>query len=462
MKHLFSFLIWSLISIQMVQSQTVQDIIDQVDETNLQLFVAELSGEQATVINGTSQTITSRIFNVNDLAAAYLEERFLAMPNLTVEVQDFNTTGKNIIATQMGQTNPDEIYLVCAHYDSVTTYCADDNASGVAAVLELARILSTQCIDKTIVYALWDEEEIGLRGADYYAQQAADTSNGNTRDNILGVINMDMIGYDGDAPGTPGDNDFDIDVRDIANSIAIKDDLLNLLTTYTFDLNPIVVDPGTAASDHSRFWAQNYSAVLVGESWATNDQTPDYHTSNDRIDDIDFPYMTEITKLVGAYLVTKAQLVDLDNTVSADGTSLSSNDLNATYQWIDCDTDSAISGATQRTFMPSTNGNYAVEVTNGTCTERSACINFSVLSTESFDTNEINVYPNPTKSLLFIDNPFNLNLSAEVIDISGKQILRQQSTNRTITLDINNRPSGIYFVKVSSDKKASSFKIVKE
>jgi hypothetical protein len=290
-------------------SQTIQDVINQVSNANLQLSVAELSGEQAAMINGIMQTITSRVQSNNDLAAEYIAERLEALPNLTVNIQDFNTAGKNIIATQLGQSYPNDIYIVCAHYDSVTTFCADDNATGVAAVLEIARILSVQDMDSTIIYALWDEEEIGLLGANFYAEQAADTSNGNTRDTILGVINMDMIGYDGDAVGSPGDNQFDIDVRPIANSLEIKDDLLTILNTYTFDLNPIVVNPGTTASDHSRFWNQGYSAVLVGESWETNDQTPNYHTANDRAEDIDFQYMTEITKLITAYLATEAGLI---------------------------------------------------------------------------------------------------------------------------------------------------------
>ncbi len=290
-------------------SQSIQDIMNEVSNANLQLSVNELSGEQETMINGVSQTILNRVHSNNDLATNYIEERLSVFPNLTVEVQSFNTTGKNVIARQLGQTNPDAIYLICAHYDSVADFCADDNATGVSAVIEIARILSAQNTDSTIIYALWDEEEIGLRGSDFYAQLAADTSNGNTRDNILSVINLDMIGYDGDVPGTPGDNQFDIDVRPIANSLEIKDDLLNLLNTYTFDLNPIVVNPGTTASDHARFWNRGYAAVLVGESWETNDQTPNYHTSNDRAEDIDFQYMTEITKLVIAYMATEAGLI---------------------------------------------------------------------------------------------------------------------------------------------------------
>lgn len=445
-----------------VKAQSIEDLMSQVSNTNLQTSVAQLSGEQSATINGSTQTITSRVHSNNDLAADYIKERLETMPNLTVEFQNFNTTGKNVIATQLGQTNPDDIYIICAHYDSVTTYCADDNATGVAAVMEIARLLSNQCTDNTIVYALWDEEEIGLRGANYYAQQAADETNGNTRDNILGVINMDMIGYDGDAPGTAGDNDFDIDVRNIANSIAIKDDLISILNTYTFDLNEIVVNPGTTASDHSRFWNQGYSAVLVGESWETNDQTPDYHTSNDRVEDIDFQYMTELTKLILAYTATKANLISVDNTVTQTPTLLTSNQAVGTYQWINCDTNTPISGETNQSFTPLTNGNYAVEVTNGSCTEMSICVNFSVLSTEEFQPNEIKVYPNPVNTVIKIDNFTESEIDVSINNISGKVIKKTNSRKAYIEIEFDSTASGVYFVNIKSKTKASTYKIIKE
>ncbi|WP_138432920.1 M28 family peptidase [Winogradskyella algicola] len=444
------------------KAQSVEDLMNEVSNSNLQTTVAELSGEQTATINGSLQTITTRVQSNNDLAADYIKERLEALSNLNVEFQDFNTVGKNVIATQVGQTNPDDIYIICAHYDSVTTYCADDNATGVAAVLEIARLLSGQCTANTIVYALWDEEEIGLRGANYYAQQAADENNGNTRDNILGVINMDMIGYDGDAPGTPGDNDFDIDVRDIANSLTIKDDLLNLLSTYTFDLNEIVVNPGTTASDHSRFWNQGYSAVLVGESWETNDQTPDYHTSNDRVEDIDFQYMTELTKLVLAYTATKASLIDIDNTITQSTTSLISNQTTGTYQWFNCDTNTPISGETNQSFSPLNDGNYAVEVTNGSCTEISLCVNFSVLSTEEFQPNEIKVYPNPVDSVIKVDNFTESKIDITVNNISGKVIKKTNSQKAHVEIEFDSTVSGVYFVNIKSKTKASTFKIIKE
>ncbi len=461
-KRTITTILCALLIVNVSYSQSIQDIINQVSNANLQLSVNELSGEQAAMINGSMQTITSRVENNNDLAADYIEERLLALPNLSVSIQNFNTNGKNIIATQLGQTNADDIYIVCAHYDSVTTFCADDNATGVSAVLEIARILSTQCIDNTIVYALWDEEELGLRGANYYAQQAADETNGNTRDNILAVLNMDMIGYDGDAPGTAGDNEFDIDVRNFDNSLGIKDDLLDILNTYTFDLNPIVVNPGTTASDHARFWNQGYSAVLVGESWETDDETPNYHSSNDRAVDIDFQYMTELTKLVTAYMTTKAGLIALDNTVTQTATNITSNDNSASYQWYNCDTDSAITGATNQTYTPVSGGNYAVEVSNGSCSEFSACINIAVLSFEEFTDENIKVYPNPVSSVLKFHNYTQTELTITINDITGKILKVSKSRKEHLEIDFNKYPTGVYFVHVDSKTKASTFKIVKE
>lgn len=460
-KHLLS-LVFVIGLLNTLYSQSIQEIINQVSNANLQLSVSELSGEQATMINGSMQTIATRVYDNNDLAADYIKERLEQLPNLSVAFQNFNTTGKNIIATQLGQTNPDAIYLVCAHYDSVTTYCADDNATGVAAVLEIARLLSNQCTDNTIVYALWDEEEIGLNGANFYAQQAANEIGGNTRDNILGVINMDMIGYDGDAPGTAGDNQFDIDVRNIANSIGVKDDLVTILNTYTFDLKEIIVNPGTTASDHARFWNQGYSAVLVGESWETDDQHPEYHTSGDRVDDIDFQYMTELTKLVAAYMATKSGLENLDNTITASASTLASNDTNGNYQWINCDINAPIVGETNQIFTPTTSGNYAVEVSNGSCTELSACVNFSFLTSEEFQPHEIKVYPNPVTSFIKIDNTTNTEIDITINSISGKVIQKTNSRKAQVEIKLDSTASGVYFVTVKSKTKASTYKIVKE
>ncbi|MBR9844804.1 MAG: M28 family peptidase [Algicola sp.] len=178
-------------------AQSIQDIIDKVNIDTLALTIQEFSGEIPTVVDGNTVTILNREQANNDLAADYLVQKLEALDNITINDQQFDSNGRNIIATQLGKTNPNDIYIICAHYDTVADYCADDNATGTAAVLEAARLLSTQCLDNTIVYALWDEEEIGLNGSFFYATEAA-----NNGDNILGVLNLDMMGYDGDAPGS--------------------------------------------------------------------------------------------------------------------------------------------------------------------------------------------------------------------------------------------------------------------
>ena len=446
-KILLSF---AFLMVATLSAQTELDLINAVSLDSLSQTVREFTGEVATSVGGNSVTILNREEANNDLAGDYLVERFNAMDNLTVNDQAFNTNGRNIIATQLGKTNPNDIYIICAHYDSKADYCADDNASGTATVLEVARILSTQCMDNTIIYALWDEEEIGLRGANFYATQAS-----NNGDNILGVLNIDMMGYDGD-----DDDDFDIDVRPIANSLGMKDDLVGLLATYGFNLNVNVVNPGTPASDHARFWDQGFSAVLVGESWENSDQTPHYHSSGDRYSTLDLPYFHEIAKLIMSYMVTKGSLVSVDNSLTMSSIALTSNMDNASYQWFDCSTNLPLTSEVSQSFSPAGSGSYAVEVTVGSCTELSSCVDFTSLNAETFKLNSITIYPNPASSTLNIEHPFNEDLSFELFSIEGKRVFEHVLTEKRTELNVSQFSPGAYFVRITEGEKVFSQKIV--
>ncbi|MBO6605727.1 M28 family peptidase [Psychroserpens sp.] len=458
MKHFKTTFVAILFASLYSYSQNIQDLIDLVDLNRLTVTLEEFTGEQSAMVNGNSVSLVDRRWFTNDDAADYLVERLGMLDNITILDQAFNSSGRNIVATQLGQTNPNDIYIICAHYDGVDDYAADDNGTGVVAVLEVARILSTQCLDNTIIYAFWDEEEIGLNGSEFYADQAA--ANG---DNILQVLNLDMMGYDGDAPGTTGDNDFDIDVRNIGNSIAMKDEIINVLNSYTFDLNVVVVDPGYYFSDHGPFWDNGYTGLLLGESWETADQSPFYHTANDRVSTLDLQYFHELTKLVTAYMATKGSLVSVDNTITQTATTLSSNQSAATYQWINCETDMPISGATSQTYMPVVNGIYAVEVTISGCTERSDCVQFDTLSLDAFSKNEILVYPIPVKSELNIEF-INLESDAELklYDLSGKILLTKEAKSSITSLNMQELPQGIYFLNIENSNKSGTYKIVKE
>src|SRR5690606_13606620 len=133
MKHTL-FVLFAFISISFsAQSQTISQLINEVKLDSLTKKVNELTGEISTVVNGNTVTIINRQHANNDIAADYIKQKFEQLDNLTITDQAFNTNGRNIIATQLGKTNPENIYIVCAHYDSVADYCASDNASGTAA-----------------------------------------------------------------------------------------------------------------------------------------------------------------------------------------------------------------------------------------------------------------------------------------------------------------------------------------
>jgi PPE-repeat protein len=249
-------------------------------------------------------------------------------------------------------------------------------------------------------------------------------------------------------------------VRPIANSLAMKDDLVGLLATYNFNLNVNVVNPGTTASDHSRFWNQGFSAVLVGESWENNDQTPYYHSSGDRFSTLDLPYFHELAKLIMSYMVTKGSLVSVDNSLTVSPSTLTSNMDNASYQWVDCSTNLPLTSQISQSFSPSISGSYAVEVTVGSCTELSSCVDFTSLGSNTFKLNTINIYPNPTSSVLNIEHSLNEDLTLELFSLEGKKVLEQVLPQKLTKLNMSQFSQGAYFIRITQNEKVFSQKIV--
>ncbi|MCU0343707.1 MAG: M28 family peptidase [Ignavibacterium sp.] len=307
MKKVFLLFIISIFIFQSnlsPQSTVVQQIINSVNQDSLIYFVRELSGNVPTIINGTSQTIVSRHKNQpgNALAETYIKQK-LQSYGLAVTIQTFSTTGKNVYAVQPGTEFPNKKYIICAHFDDMPSGTiapgADDNASGTAAVIEAARIFSQYSFPYTIIYALWDEEEQGLIGSDYYATQAA-----NAGDSILGVINMDMIAYDGN-----NDGNADVHTSSIANTNSLKDKMIEVNLAYGINLDLDVV-PAQPYSDHQSFLDKGYSAILLIED--DNDFHPQYHTVNDNLSYFNQPYFLKMSKLSLGTLAELSLNLDLD------------------------------------------------------------------------------------------------------------------------------------------------------
>ena len=276
-----------------------QFLADMQDDSVLN-NLKEISGEKTCMVKGKSTTIKNRVSKSgNDLAADYLRERLEAY-GFTVTDQKYSTGGRNIFAEQRGMLYPEKKFVIGAHYDSTADYCADDNASGCATILEVVRILSKHKFKYTIVYGFWDEEELGLLGSAYYAKQVKKNN-----DNIMGALNMDMIAYDSN-----DDTKFEIHTK-AGGSLAMSDKIQQINTGYAFKLSPIVKNPGTDRSDHASFWTQGYPAIHFGEAFFSGDGNPQYHKSTDRISILNLPYYYQLSRLGLSAIATFAEPYDV-------------------------------------------------------------------------------------------------------------------------------------------------------
>ena len=286
------------------QSPVIESIINQTNLDSLIFFVEELSGEVQTIIGGTPYTIVSRNKNQpsNDKAADYIQQK-LESYGLTVYNQMFSSSGRNVYGVQTGTDLPNQKYIICAHYDDMPSGTiapgADDNASGTAAVLEAARIISQYSSEYTIIYALWDEEEQGLIGSDYYATLAASAG-----DSILGVINLDMIAWDSDS-----DDIADLHTRSVGTSLYLKDKMVEVNTIYNLGLNIDIKNPGSTSSDHASFWFNNFGAILLIEDGT--DFNAFYHTTNDLVTHFNQPYYLKMSKTAFGTLATLANISEI-------------------------------------------------------------------------------------------------------------------------------------------------------
>jgi Zn-dependent M28 family amino/carboxypeptidase len=133
-----------------------------------------------------------------DEAANYLFKRFQGY-GIPVEFDEYDfreKRWKNVIATIKGKEKTGPIYIMVAHFDSISKQPeisgpgADDNGSGTAAVLEIGRILGEMPPDATIKLGIFSNEEQGRWGSKHFAEQAREKGL-----KIRGVINLDIIGY---------------------------------------------------------------------------------------------------------------------------------------------------------------------------------------------------------------------------------------------------------------------------
>ena len=241
-----------------------------------------------------------------DNAAKIIANTFRQSPRLHVREENFSGL-KNIVADLPARSDSNSssnrIFIISAHYDSKANLSSDwhpllskapganDNASGISSMLEIARILSVYEYEHHLRFVAFDGEEIGLIGSRYHARQAVKKG-----ESIAAVINLDMIGYNWKT------NLLQIAVDQSSHWLSKAFQISNQWYDLGFLLD-IVVDPMFVDSDHQPFWAAGYPAVTLIESttpWRDSkgyDANPFFHTQQDTVDKLNIRLIEKTTQL---------------------------------------------------------------------------------------------------------------------------------------------------------------------
>jgi Secretion system C-terminal sorting domain len=154
--------------------------------------------------------------------------------------------------------------------------------------------------------------------------------------------------------------------------------------------------------------------------------------------------------------------VTIDNTLMP---TLTANQIGASYQWLDCDNGNAIIPTeTNQSFTATVNGNYAVEITVGSCVDTSACENITGVGIKEAATNVVSIYPNPTNGLFTISLAnTNQPVSYTVTTLEGRLVEQVNNvTTNNIEVDLTKESKGVYFLLIQENNTNTTYKIVKQ
>lgn len=154
-----------------------------------------------------------------------------------------------------------------------------------------------------------------------------------------------------------------------------------------------------------------------------------------------------------------------DTSISLNGATLTANATGVQYQWMDCNTNTPVTGATSQSFLPSANGSYAVIVTNANCTDTSSCVLVVSVGMNAFEAgNVFTIMPNPVENMLMLKAAQPLEQAAFTLtDVQGRIVYTIANQNGSaFAIDIARLESGMYILQVAEKDHVSNIRIVKD
>lgn len=284
----------------------IQAALNLVSVNNLEKSILNLSSFH----NRHSKSI--HIHEVSD----WIQRQLLDIGYNDVSFHNYNEDGfdlKNVICNK-GLETDEGCILLTAHYDTVLKQNpndaasrmpgANDNASGVSALLEIARIISGISLQKRVKFAFFSGEEQGLWGSTHYAQHIKESG-----EKIHVVVNMDMCGETG---FLANDNLSYIDIDNgetgtvASNNAPSKNfglKMQGLAEVYT--QIDTIFDP-IDASDYMPFESRGYVCIGAYDGSAIS-ENPHYHDSSDVISNLNMNFLNEVTKMVLAFVLSETK-----------------------------------------------------------------------------------------------------------------------------------------------------------
>lgn len=277
------------VTIECNEDSSIIHMINQIDESILAYYLEGLTNisHRDTGSENCSQ------------AALYLYYEYRKL-GLDVNIEPWTYlrySCQNVVATLEG-TNPssDAVIILSAHYDTIgDTVGANDDGSGVAASLAIAKVLSNQSFDHTIRFIAYSGHEVGTYGSHAYAKKAYERD-----ENIIAVLNMDMIAY-----ANSTQHGKAIQVTGAERTEWISSFSQEIKDTYNAYINLEIQPIPNWEADHQSYYEYGYDAVtfIHPNFW----EYP-MHTPEDNLDKINYTYFSKVTKLI---LAITSELADI-------------------------------------------------------------------------------------------------------------------------------------------------------
>ena len=282
-------------------------------DTTIARLIGEISQDSLLATMRRLQNYVTRYsYNVKcESAAYYLYGRFadlgLAMRLDTYYLRSPTTRAFNVEATIVGQVRPESVVIACAHFDSYSSNQsqapgADDNATGTAAALEIARVLRNTPLRWTVKLLCFSGEEQWMKGSYHWVDSTAVTQ----QMKIAGAFNLDMFGY------TAFDSTLVFVNRNTASTpLAALAESVN--AWYDLGLRVLNYLDEDCAGDNTPFWDHGYKSVFAledSEYGIWNGSNPHYHTPHDTVGICNMAQVRRVTQMTLACVASLAGIHD--------------------------------------------------------------------------------------------------------------------------------------------------------